>query len=105
MKDIIPTIPSSEQATWTAAAQNWRLPYWDWAASYNEASLPVLLTSENITISKPGNKSESVHNPLVRFSNPSGLAMGDAKMRDLRIARFSIRQNVPFPVGTHSMTL
>ena len=105
MKDIVPQIPSSEQAAWAAAAQNWRLPYWDWAASYNEASLPVLLTSETITISQPGNKSQSVHNPLVRFSNPSGVAMGDPKMQDLRIARFAINQNVPFPVSTHAVDL
>lgn len=104
MSDIVPTIPSSEQATWAAAAQSWRLPYWDWAASYNEAALPVLLTSETITISKPGNKSDSVPNPLVRFSNPNGLAMGDPKMKDLRIARFGINQNVAFPVSTRPVT-
>src|SRR5215469_1217 len=99
MKDIVSQIPSSEQADWAAAAQNWRLPYWDWAASYNTASLPVLLTSETITIRKPGNKSASVPNPLARFSNPNGLAMGDSKMKDLRIPRFGIRQNVSFPVS------
>ena len=105
MNVIIPEIPSSERATWVASAQNWRLPYWDWAASYNQASLPVLLTSEKITISKPGNTSDSVPNPLIRFSNPNGLAMGDRRMKDLRIARFPIRQNVAFPVSTLSVTL
>src|SRR5579871_2931917 len=101
VNNIIPQIPTSEQETWTAAAQNWRLPYWDWAASYNQASLPILLTSETITISKPGNTTASVPNPLVRFSNPNGLAMGDPKMKDLRIAGFGITQNVSFPVSTH----
>jgi len=105
MKNIVSQIPSPEQAAWATAAQNWRLPYWDWAASYNVASLPVLLTSETITIRKPGNKTSSVPNPLVRFSNPNGLAMGDAKMKDLRIPRFGIRPNVAFPVSICSVIL
>ena len=105
MSDIVPNIPSSEQATWMAAAQNWRMPYWDWAASYNEAGLPALLTSETITIVKPGNTSDSVPNPMVRFSNPTGWAMGDAKMKDLRIAQFAMTQDATFPVSIRSPTL
>lgn len=99
MSDIIPNIPDSERSTWTSAAQNWRLPYWDWAASYNEANLPELLTRDFITIKKPGDASDTVPNPMSKFSNPSGIAMGDPRMKDLRIARFFMSANVVFPVS------
>src|SRR5947207_3681199 len=99
MSDIVPNIPQSERPTWTAAAQNWRLLYWDWAAPYNQERLPHVLTSDSIAITMPGHASKTVPNPLWKFSNPSGMAMVDSRMKDLRIARFSMSANAVFPVG------
>jgi hypothetical protein len=60
--------------------------------------LPTLLIQQILTIKIPGNASNPVPNPCFKFSNPSGRAMGDARMGDLRIARFRVGSGT-FPVN------
>jgi tyrosinase len=56
--------PSSNRATYQAAADSFRMPYWDWAAS---ATIPTSLTSSSITINTPTG-SKTISNPLFRYN-------------------------------------
>ncbi|KAF4461201.1 hypothetical protein FALBO_12005 [Fusarium albosuccineum] len=77
MNDIIDEwgLESSLKAEWKAAADTWRLPYWDWARKqkYNKKySLPAVLLVDQTTIYPP-DKPEGqtgVENPFWGFSNP-----------------------------------
>lgn len=75
-------LSKTDEPTWRAAARQFRLPYWDWARPQPSGQfvLPVLFTTEQISIKTPSNGTELFENPLVRFSNPSGKAMGDDSM-------------------------
>ncbi|ERF74869.1 hypothetical protein EPUS_03253 [Endocarpon pusillum Z07020] len=55
--------PTTNRATYQAAADSFRVPYWDWAAS---AAMPSSLTSSTLTINTPTG-SRSVTNPLFRY--------------------------------------
>src|ERR1700722_677388 len=90
MLGIIDNIPADEKAPWQLAASQWRLPYWDWAAPQpylNDYGVPQLFTLENVNIFLPDSKLQKipVPNPLWKFTNPSGVPMGDGSMGDLAI--------------------
>lgn len=55
--------PTSNRATYQAAADSFRIPYWDWAAS---ATMPSSLTSSTVSINTPSG-SQTVTNPLQRY--------------------------------------
>jgi tyrosinase len=55
--------PSSNRATYQAAADSFRIPYWDWASS---ATIPSALTSSSLTINTPTG-SRTITNPLFRY--------------------------------------
>lgn len=62
----------SQSTTYKAAAQNLRLPYWDWGL---QARLPTAATVKNVTVNGPeGNL--TLRNPLYsyRFQRPSVLS-------------------------------
>ena len=75
--DLTFTVPS-EKSNWITAANQWRLPYWDWALPH--ATIPSIYADNitgdktQITIQKPtaADKSteESVPNPLYRYRLP-----------------------------------
>lgn len=72
-----------EKDIWEIEASRWRLPYWDWAASQpylQNVGIPQLFTTESITVLMPDNTPKDFKNPLARFSNPSGKAMGDTSV-------------------------
>ncbi|OJJ44489.1 hypothetical protein ASPZODRAFT_18679 [Penicilliopsis zonata CBS 506.65] len=85
------------KATWTAAADTWRLPFWDWAIKQQdtqELGLPNLLSEANVKILKVGDtETEPFDNPLYKFVNrlPVGkdkwekVAMGDPRMGKYKI--------------------
>lgn len=56
--------PNSNRATYQAAADSFRIPYWDWASS---ATIPSSLTSQTITINTPTG-SKTLTNPLFRYA-------------------------------------
>ncbi|KAL3465691.1 hypothetical protein BJX64DRAFT_50398 [Aspergillus heterothallicus] len=80
-------IPPDRQEPWRDAAKEWRLPYWDWALKqpYIEGlGIPEIFTKDRIDIMDLSDNNppttENMVNPLARFSNPTGVAMGDASM-------------------------
>lgn len=70
-QQIIPSLNFSgdagEKALWTAAAAEWRMPYWDWAA---DTQVPSIVSQDKISIQMPGANTSpnQVQNPLYKFS-------------------------------------
>ena len=62
---------SQDWQTWTKAASQFRLPYWDWA-QFSE--IPDICKEPQWSINKPkiggGTVTESFDNPMVKFRNP-----------------------------------
>ena len=86
--DICKVTPASEQSIWAIEASHWRLPYWDWAADQpylQNVGVPQLFTLPQVTVVMPNSKSATVNNPLWKFSNPKGVAMGDKSMQSWAI--------------------
>ncbi|KAK7988124.1 hypothetical protein PG989_008439 [Apiospora arundinis] len=53
----------SNAASYQAAAQTWRLPFWDWAA---DPALPPSASTPTITVNGPGGQ-VTIENPLYRY--------------------------------------
>ncbi|KAK4694655.1 hypothetical protein P7C71_g2972, partial [Lecanoromycetidae sp. Uapishka_2] len=101
-------VSKEEQDQWYKAADNWRLPYWDWGVEQTYSKkygVPHLLTLEKIEILAPGtefkrNDPTPWNNPLYKFVNPLGVNMGNEKV----MGRFRIPNDEKYPwdkcVGT-----
>jgi tyrosinase len=91
-------LPAVEKAFWTAAANHWRLPYWNWGIKQpwlKDYGLPEIFTLEQVAIV---GKVDPVSNPLTKFSNPSGVPFGDPSMKTLQIKDHS-RKPPAYPVS------
>lgn len=105
MKDeVIPSlkIPSdSVKQKWLDAADNFRLPYWDWALDQDylgTAGLPWVCTEQELQIMGPSGKPEGHPNPLWVFINPKKVAFGDSSMGKNAI---KITDKTSPPVSSH----
>ncbi|KAI8674654.1 Tyrosinase [Fusarium keratoplasticum] len=85
MKKIIKDdwkLVGEQEKEWTAAANSWRLPYWDWAQRQtyegyeNSFSLPYACILDHVPIYPPTGDT-ACPNPLVNFVNPEKDAKGD----------------------------
>ncbi|KAL2690149.1 hypothetical protein Neosp_004217 [[Neocosmospora] mangrovei] len=85
MKKIITDdwkLVGDEQKEWLAAANSWRLPYWDWAQRQtyegyeNSFSLPYACILDHVPIYPPTGDTARP-NPLVSFVNPEKDAKGN----------------------------
>ncbi|KAI5357467.1 Putative tyrosinase copper-binding domain, di-copper centre-containing domain superfamily, tyosinase [Septoria linicola] len=65
---------SSTRATYQAAANNLRFPYWDWAR--NGGSIPSQLTNSQVTITNAAGNSVTINNPLFSHTLVSGANLG-----------------------------
>ncbi|KAL3471608.1 hypothetical protein BJX99DRAFT_266607 [Aspergillus californicus] len=80
INEIIPTYPENTRPALRAAADTWRLPYWDWAAN---PRVPWLASEPELQISLL-DQLETIPNPLYQFRMPDGKPMeahgvGDVK--------------------------
>ena len=93
MLELIKTWPikDEEKALWRAAADKFRLPYWDWGQKQvylGSYGIPEICTLDTWQIVKPGanGAKERFPNPLTGFTNPkkdslgNNVAMGDKSM-------------------------
>ncbi|KAK0115324.1 hypothetical protein ONS96_013783 [Cadophora gregata f. sp. sojae] len=64
VQDLVKTYPPALQATYQTAANNFRIPYWDWAAI---PTMPAVVNQPTITITT-GSGVQSVRNPLYRYN-------------------------------------
>lgn len=89
---------------WLNAAKQFRMPYWDWArrGPTGEFGLPSICTADVIQIVMPGNDYMAYDNPLTKFVNPSGVAMGDESMGKNAIKDdFDVKAGwLPLPVSS-----
>jgi len=83
-------LSAADQEPWTTAAQQWRLPYWDWAVKQDYLSpsnygVPEVFTQQSVTILDFNGSQIQVDNPLWRFVNPRNVAMGASSMGNLGV--------------------
>lgn len=96
---IAKNVPNDSQKPWEDAAREWRLPYWDWALTQpyiNDLGVPEVFTKDRIdVVDFAGNTPptmENIANPLAKFSNPTGTAMGDQSMGDFALTGEPVRR-------------
>lgn len=86
MESIIPKFPVDRQNYLKYAAQQWRLPFWDWASKkpvYDtdpvryDYDVPQLVRLESVRIRGPTGW-KWVKNPLYVFRMPGGVPMSEA---------------------------
>jgi len=94
-EEVIPTFPADQQANLTAAANAWRLPYWDWAAtkvrgsSEPDYTVPLIVLKKSIEVSTPTGQT-TIKNPMYSFTTPR--PMGDYGINSLQsIDEFPVR--------------
>ena len=74
MRDIIPEYPESRRVQLRAAADSWRLPYWDWAKN---PEIPWLADAQKFFIKMWSDKDAvEISNPLYQFKMPNDRNMG-----------------------------
>lgn len=69
IQDIATWYPDqSDRLRYQAAAVNFRIPYWDWAAvpTSGDSIVPKILTDENVDIDGP-NGFQTIQNPLFNY--------------------------------------
>ena len=85
-----------EKKVWYDESKKFRLPYWDWGIPQpysGKYGVPKLLTQPYVQIVIPGTAFKSTEpfpNPLDKFSNPLGVAMGDREI----MGKFAIPSNL-----------
>ena len=83
-----------EEKIWRKAANHFRLPYWDWARKQEYTGnfgIPQVCTVEFVNIIIPGGLSKLFPNPLIKFSNPGNVAMGDKS----KMKQYAIKEHDP----------
>lgn len=81
-------LSADDQQQWTSVAQQWRLPYWDWAIKQKylgNYGIPQIFTQQTVTILDFNNARIQVSNPLWTFDNPLGIPMGSSSMGKVAI--------------------
>ncbi|EXF80489.1 hypothetical protein CFIO01_12464 [Colletotrichum fioriniae PJ7] len=72
-EQILPTIADNVvREVWALEAQNWRMPYWDWAAPQEyiqSCGVPEIVSQPDINIISTGGALQTVPNPLVQVPN------------------------------------
>ncbi|RJE24069.1 hypothetical protein PHISCL_03605 [Aspergillus sclerotialis] len=76
--EIIPNFPEDERAAWTAAANEWRLPFWDWGITNKVPKLCKYPTT--VVPTADGKSEERIDNPLYQFKMPTGKPMGSGEV-------------------------
>ncbi|KJK87485.1 hypothetical protein H633G_08670 [Metarhizium anisopliae BRIP 53284] len=92
-QELIPGITDTAvRQDWKKAAQQWRLPFWDWAipqSDTNKFGVPGIVGREQLEILKLGGKDkESVKNPLYKYTNKINgeeVSMNDPKMEPYQL--------------------
>lgn len=88
MDEVIPKFPEHEQIDLIRAAEQWRLPYWDWAMKkpiydtdpvWYDYDVPQLIRLEAVKIRVPGGF-KWVKNPLYAFRMPKNAPMSSGKV-------------------------
>lgn len=68
VQSVANSFPTSSRARWQAAAKNFRMPYWDWAAAppAGGKAWPDLISTTYINVQTPTG-AQTITNPLLRY--------------------------------------
>lgn len=89
MLDLVKEYPPATQSDWLTAAQEWRLPYWDWAAKKARSILeptvsiydvPLIVKPRDVRVEVPEGDTtvfKRIPNPMYCFQTADGARMGD----------------------------
>lgn len=70
--------PATQRTLWSAAANQWRLPYWDYAET---PAMPELAILKTVVVHRPGGGTLTFDpNPLWTYRIATGKPMGDESM-------------------------
>lgn len=78
--EIIPKFPEEERAAWNTAANEWRLPFWDWGITTKVPKLCKYPTT--VVPTADGKGEERIDNPLYQFKMPTGKPMSSQGVGD-----------------------
>ncbi|KAF2105402.1 hypothetical protein BDV96DRAFT_655683 [Lophiotrema nucula] len=67
VEDIALRMPSQLIQQYTAAADQFRIPYWDWALGDSGGSVPEVITSPTVDVIGIDGQNQSIPNPLHHF--------------------------------------
>lgn len=82
INEIIPEYPESERASSRAAADSWRLPYWDWATN---PKIPWLASVPQLYVTPPGLRKVKMDNPLYQFAMPNSKNMASEGVGNVKL--------------------
>jgi len=97
VNELLPQIKDETQrASWKAAADRWRLPFWDWAIPQEDTKkvgLPNILAQDRFEILELGGSTKiSFANPMFKYTHRMHIdgkltptSMGDNRMGDLKV--------------------
>ncbi|KAF8453281.1 hypothetical protein BDZ91DRAFT_749645 [Kalaharituber pfeilii] len=108
MQEIVQEYPENERARYKAAADTWRLPYWDWAELKHRDpakppiyDIPLLVQPATIEVHGPCGPVKLDPNPLAKFTVPGGKAFGD--LGRYKVNGFKDKDGFCYPYNiTHS---
>ncbi|BCS28232.1 uncharacterized protein APUU_61280S [Aspergillus puulaauensis] len=80
INQIIPSYPEKNRPALRAAADTWRLPYWDWAV---HPKVPWLAAEPELQVSL-FDELETLQNPLYQFRMPDGKPMEAHRVGDVK---------------------
>jgi hypothetical protein len=82
VQDIIPEYPEHERAELRAAADSWRLPYWDWARN---PKIPSLAAARRFRIKIWDGNRVVIENPLYQFKMPNDKNMDSEGVYNVKV--------------------
>jgi hypothetical protein len=65
--EIASNAPADQSERYLAAANEFRVPYWDWAQGTKTGPFPAFLTTETISVIDTDGTQAEIHNPLYSY--------------------------------------
>jgi hypothetical protein len=82
VQEIVPNFAKDLRAQWKEAAEEWRLPFWDWGVS---TSVPDLAKYPYTLVpTADGTSEERIPNPLFQFVMPNNQPMSTVGMDNFK---------------------
>ena len=103
--EVIPQFPAKEQPALKKAADQWRYPFWDFAAKKPNADgtewnydAPLCIKEKEVEVKVPGG-TETIHNPFYSFRMPGDFTMGDDRIKPNVVTREPVGSLLVLKVG------
>lgn len=77
IQQVATQFPAAIRGRYVAAAQTFRIPYWDWAAKGPGSAFPSSISSQQATIIDVDGATKQISNPLYSYQFPARASQGD----------------------------